>query len=1818
MSASPRVPSSPLDFPDDHHFSQNQARWYRDNNPNYDQPNDQIFKAGLVANRKQKWAANEEEGADIDDLFSLHITESRIYEQPFSDDHEERVKYTIEAIAHDLIDIFKDTPEGWIEMWVRALVLNPSTRPNLRLPYSPRGTQVKELNPTMAAGYPPPTPTFSQSFMNQAATPSRVYPPSSGNSGALQQREPEDISLVTASESEASSKVSSPTGAGFLTEEDYNRSPSGQVSLKDTFFVLRLHKRPELGKTTAKELKINTSRCFPPLGRNGRDPSSYSYRLFKTEFQKAANRGIPADVVPYNLETGAFTYVRDEKEKRIRNQKDFEAAITYLYNTRSISVDYGLAFAFYDNYQGTTREESGGTTPGPSSIGQYSPRSSPTKLKERAEFAQTLSTELKDKAAVVKNRLRDLQQNKRYASNTSSLGVSGFLRPLSTVHQAATREFYTNTIPENVRKEKASKLRRMFPLGQLPTVQVAEQALLECNGDVDAAFKKLGGKVPRIPLKAPERSTPKASPVLKKTTLIKPGTASPVTSRQGPQPTTSGPVTSQPSTAIEEHQGSLASVQTAWSSVEAAGRPGTAPKIPSPGQSKQAQKNADAAAADSGNSRISIKLLPTAIQKRARQSKPTLTKVAPLTAGSAGTRIPTRTITESPGSSRLGTALSGRSRLRALNIFSTLNKLEGKGRETQGKHKFDGLYEETRRVLYKSGGDSGYDPTKALRPGSIEGQGSLHSPEVKDVVTEFKELANLDVLGQLNEPAEGHSPYWTRWEECCLLFNMDTAKTGVEERVQLAGLKQPLFQYQAFAVFWQMSTSRSSGGGFMADAPGLGKTLVFLAFIVVEHQLSLLHEDVKKSIATGVNPDRDWETADKRHRTPDNQSPDSDCPSSNERPGWIRCPCLRSSPAFRMEPHRGVRLALVPTTLMANWRKQWAENIDLDIIGLDMRLLLAHPGGAENAKRHELAEFPDNIAALKSGTSNLGEKVPDTAFMHQERFLVLATSQGYESWISKFKSTREDILARRRTSNFRLPFGHKDEPKFNINIGIACVDEFHEDFRVGERRIDILARLPGNEPWCWALSGTPIENTPRSLQGILNAIEKQFNKRLINGQPTSWGQDRALRMFTHDVYERVCKEFDMLAKAKGQHHNKSAIDDLKKRFLPFLIQFMIRRTPDTNWYGHGLAPLKPMFHHDIYLAHNATFDAEIEAMQPELDAAYSIALQTIQDKWRSEDPQKRAWPMPSQLGYSNTISVQYKLKILATCPWLVKLTTGPTPMTLKNDELTKWKGKYENSPYGKNLQSIVESSPKLLWLRQFIIDLDKTKDVDGQEHKVLIMSQYNCICLLVKYMIETYIKNKKERVGFIHSSQSAREAAITIEAFSDETELDKDKKIIRRKHKENFQFLVGSTRQLGRGLQLTRASNVVLMEPDHKFEHEVQAFARVNRIGQRNPRAFSFRLIDEGSQIEEQIIERQIQLNQLPGKPVKRASDLKDGGFLDDLEKDPFLIQLFERDIVNTGLSSGSTGKDTGVPRKDSEVIPSPNTLGRGRTWWLPEDVPGLPGYPQHTQDLKDMSFEETVTSDNEPVYKNKPPLAGHPVITQHPTQQAPPDVRDHPALRDVPLLTEDPLSTNSSQWSREILTQRFYGDDKGNAKAQLDNDKRSDLPNPFEYDKDRYKNEAQPSTDSPSFYNRVGGMSPLNPPPTARAEETISGYSRGKGVSQLPAAIRQDEPVSKVEGISPARSQASPRTPSRSPRRPDSPIIKPTYRTTPGSERRTREAALRLEQQRAASSSESHHSLERPDTAQSSSAHSEGTSDTQDRRFSLRRKRGHADLKRS
>jgi len=126
-------------------------------------------------------------------------------------------------------------------------------------------------------------------------------------------------------------------------------------------------------------------------------------------------------------------------------------------------------------------------------------------------------------------------------------------------------------------------------------------------------------------------------------------------------------------------------------------------------------------------------------------------------------------------------------------------------------------------------------------------------------------------------------------------------------------------------------------------------------------------------------------------------------------------------------------------------------------------------------------------------------------------------------------------------------------------------------------------------------------------------------------------------------------------------------------------------------------------------------------------------------------------------------------------------------------------------------------------------------------------------------VIERYVPKKRGRVGLVYERMKTKDRTDMMEAFTGEQTEDRNGNLVRKQGK-NYQFLIGTLKQLSAGHHLTRAATVILMEPLLDPREERQAYGRVRRIGQRNPCTFTWRLIDFGSGIEAVVTDRQEKL----------------------------------------------------------------------------------------------------------------------------------------------------------------------------------------------------------------------------------------------------------------------------------------------------------------------------------------------------------------------
>lgn len=539
----------------------------------------------------------------------------------------------------------------------------------------------------------------------------------------------------------------------------------------------------------------------------------------------------------------------------------------------------------------------------------------------------------------------------------------------------------------------------------------------------------------------------------------------------------------------------------------------------------------------------------------------------------------------------------------------------------------------------------------------------------------------------------------------------------------------PLHQYQAYAAYWQMRASRIAGGGFVADEMGLGKTLEFYAYVVAERQLSWLWEDVHVARSEGS----------RRHLQKSEQHEGDRCPSWRQRPGYISCPCASSSLTSGWLAKGGVRLACVPESAITQWVEEWKKHVDVSEPNLALRLVIAHdpanpipapsfdPMDARHARNMRELSAPKQVFDSKPNT--LTKYLDDVPRLHQDRFLVVTTTQSYKTWVKKFEYKGQFLTYSTTPGDPEWGNGKGR----GIVFGIAMIDECHEEYIKQKGRSGVLSDLPLiNNPFIWGYSGTPLSTTPRSLEGVLWAMEQHFPRKYPHAKTTGWETDVNLRGFRYKAFDALCKDFE--DNVKNQNGNLLIAKEFEESLLPWLIQFVIRRTADSTWFGRPLIMLKNHIHQDVILAHNPRFDASLAELTRVIDEETHLKFTDLIKTLEARDPSSQV-PLPVDFTFNQRCRVQWKLSMVATFPFLVELSNENHPhhLSLATEEVIKYMRKdLLKSPYARYLKQIVKSSAKCIWLEKYLLEMLQTEDVDGKEQKLVIITRHNQVALILK------------------------------------------------------------------------------------------------------------------------------------------------------------------------------------------------------------------------------------------------------------------------------------------------------------------------------------------------------------------------------------------------------------------------------------------------------------------------------------------------------
>ncbi|RHZ45234.1 uncharacterized protein CDV56_103757 [Aspergillus thermomutatus] len=670
------------------------------------------------------------------------------------------------------------------------------------------------------------------------------------------------------------------------------------------------------------------------------------------------------------------------------------------------------------------------------------------------------------------------------------------------------------------------------------------------------------------------------------------------------------------------------------------------------------------------------------------------------------------------------------------------------------------------------------------------------------------------------------------WKACQRFYKI-TGDYGEKatELIEIPGLSRPLKPHQAFAVYWMLTTERTQNGGYLADDMGLGKTTTAIALCVISRWVRLAWQAVEKSLLDN----------DGRHLSPDDQKPGDECPSAADFP--ICCPCVREGPTAKYTAvHNGLNLVVVPKRLIPVWVKEWNDTVKPHDL-LRMHLLLGHGTQIKGIRtvtefQHkdllmipEAKEWLHAHACLASRDKTLGtdkmkalklasEEECGTIPKDADRFVILSAPRSVE------RHVLQPLTLSGRAPAPKTGAGSRSQgDKVSVvgaRFGRAFRDECHEEKGEGTT-FKLFKEL--RSPALWMLSGTPFETSPSDIAPYIKLLERP-----------SWKENVALQYCTSERIKNLGQRFSRLAnKADAQ------LGLLTEEFKLILITLgFIRRTVDSRWHEDMIIKLPP----DQRINVECPIPQQYRDAMSQMDSDVSSELDRIQlsEQQARKEGSKKYFKLSAagarKLG---------QLRIITSFPGLLDLADqlgGIEKLAFSMDDLVrlKWPENPGACPIMQNLDMVMDGSSKFQYLCGMINE--GLTDNLGRPEKLLIMTKHPVtVFILSLALAKTF---PEQHVKALWATDKNRQSYVdAFQNYNTGAEVEDDRRKIRSPG-----ILVSTTGVIGTGYTCTRAFRAVLFEPDYLEGVEEQAFARIRRMGQNNPRTTCIRFVGNRRQLK--------------------------------------------------------------------------------------------------------------------------------------------------------------------------------------------------------------------------------------------------------------------------------------------------------------------------------------------------------------------------------
>jgi hypothetical protein len=687
------------------------------------------------------------------------------------------------------------------------------------------------------------------------------------------------------------------------------------------------------------------------------------------------------------------------------------------------------------------------------------------------------------------------------------------------------------------------------------------------------------------------------------------------------------------------------------------------------------------------------------------------------------------------------------------------------------------------------------------------------------------------------------------WKSMCTFFKHPAEdKFGADDLIILRGLTVGLKPHQAYAIFWAITRpycgNNDLRGGFIADDMGLGKTIEAIGIIVVRAWLIRAGRDVLLDRKRAVeNPNYK-----SKHLAPgtirDPQALESVCPSDLF---GIQCPCIDHSWSARMalsgRVPTGPTLIVAPPNLCANWSSEFAKFVTLGANDLKLHVFLRH--GKMNAATAEETTVMRNNIQFRIAFDETSAGWTGTIKSGSYQSVIITSPACIESRV---------VTPTLHTAPSEKFNGRHFEGKIHgIAWGLMFRDEYHKDkglttitstyFRIANISVrDKVGFGHCDEPWMWALSGTPFDISICDVEAHWSSLSKM-----------TWNTSRKSLMAksTHKDLKQLDRDWRRLTNTRANKYTEPSITEVRefsKQLLRWLHPWMIRRMADQPFFSFPIISLPPLMKCVVDCRTLPEYIGVTTAIQASAHNEWKKKLDDWQKRRREwvEKGQKTKEPAePQQRGRNS--GQYYYLRLSANFPNIPVLRASNHSWSFMAEDVSKAFASSSGlsaSYLSKAFGSIIQGSTKLIELKKILRMMINSTTAQVQPEKMVIFSYSPVTAFLLSIWFERLFKDVRAVVVLQGTPIGKRQTIV--DAFCGK-EVD-DEKVA--ESAGDARVLISTLALMGTGYTINRARWVVIFDYDWVEREHSQAMKRCHRIGQtESVKLFELRNVDNPAEM---------------------------------------------------------------------------------------------------------------------------------------------------------------------------------------------------------------------------------------------------------------------------------------------------------------------------------------------------------------------------------